>query len=177
MEVQNTLDRVSNYLELYNEVKVRVGDKDTALALIHEAAKDRRMDVIRQLERGKVNARPRANNDLATPKQIGFLIRILFVSSEAEFSLVALDSQGPAALFRFTGAVTFPRKRQWRIQRGGNGRQRLAAASYGTAPLAGRIQFNVYRANSPRQTAMMESGRADSRTRMSGLSKGHDAKG
>ena len=73
MEVQSTLDRVGDYNELYDQVLEKVGDKDVALGLIHEAAKDRRMDVIRQLERGKANSPASANGDEATPKQIGWL--------------------------------------------------------------------------------------------------------
>jgi hypothetical protein len=73
MKIQSTLDRVGDYNELYDQVLEQVGDKDVALGLIHEAAKDRRMDVIRQIERGKANYPASTNGDEATPKQIGWL--------------------------------------------------------------------------------------------------------
>lgn len=73
MEVQGTLDRVNRYEQLFEQVKARVGDKDVALGLIHEAAKDRRMDVIGQLETGKPNNGAKGDGEEATPKQIGWL--------------------------------------------------------------------------------------------------------
>lgn len=73
MDVKNTMERVNGYQQLYEQVFERVGDQEIALALMHEAAKDRRMDVIQASQRGVARVGPNGNEQSATSKQIGWL--------------------------------------------------------------------------------------------------------
>ena len=73
MDVNNTMERVNGYQQLYEQVFDRVGDQTIALASMHEAAKDRRMDVIRASQSGTARVGPNGNDQAATPKQIGWL--------------------------------------------------------------------------------------------------------
>ena len=73
MDVNNTMERVNGYQQLYEQVFDRVGDQEIALALMHEAAKDRRMDVIRRSESGVARVGPNGNEQAPTSKQIGWL--------------------------------------------------------------------------------------------------------
>ena len=63
---KNTQARVDKYLELLEELKQRAGDDKTALALLQELSKDRRMDEIREEREAK-------NGEPATARQLKFL--------------------------------------------------------------------------------------------------------
>jgi hypothetical protein len=60
------MERVEEYLKLFNELKERLGEEGVARAILSEVAKDRRMDEIRSEQEAK-NGKP------ATAKQLAFL--------------------------------------------------------------------------------------------------------
>ena len=75
MENNNTNSRVTHYLELYEEVRDRVGDDQIALGIMHELAKDARMCQI-VAERQTARDQPTSGDQPATEKQLGYLGRL-----------------------------------------------------------------------------------------------------
>ena len=55
-------EKLDSYLELLDEIQEKTEDERTAMALLSEISKDRRMDVIREERENK-------NGELATEKQ------------------------------------------------------------------------------------------------------------
>jgi len=66
MEKEEIQKRLNLYLEALEEARKRVGDEQVAIAIIHEVAKDVRMERMR-MEREASNGQP------ATPKQLEYL--------------------------------------------------------------------------------------------------------
>jgi len=65
----NTKKRLDNYLELLDEVSEKTSDEKTAVALLQEISKDRRMEQIRE-------ERENQNGDGATFKQKKFMRKL-----------------------------------------------------------------------------------------------------
>ena len=61
--------RVGAYNELFDEIRNNVGDDSLALAILHNVAKDLRMEQIR-------SERSTSQDTQATPRQKGFLRRL-----------------------------------------------------------------------------------------------------
>jgi hypothetical protein len=74
MESKNANDSVTYYLELFEDVRDRVGDDRIALAIMHELAKDARMRQI-AAERGVLGyqAASSAEETPATVRKLGLL--------------------------------------------------------------------------------------------------------
>jgi len=66
---KDTKERLNAYLELLDEIKEKTDNEGTAVALLHEICKDRRMLQIKQEKAG-------SNNELATEKQKKFMNRL-----------------------------------------------------------------------------------------------------
>ena len=62
----NTKQRLKSYLELLEEISEKTSDESVAVALLHEIAKDRRVEQMRQ-ERGL------ANDEAATDNQKNYM--------------------------------------------------------------------------------------------------------
>ena len=62
----NTKQRLKSYLELLEEISEKTSDENVAVALLHEIAKDRRVEQMRQ-ERGL------ANDEAATDNQKNYM--------------------------------------------------------------------------------------------------------
>lgn len=63
---KDTKERLNAYLELLDDIKEKTDNEDTAVALLHEICKDRRMSQIKQEKAG-------GNDELATEKQKKFM--------------------------------------------------------------------------------------------------------
>ena len=68
------MDRVGNYLKLFNDIKQSVGDDITARAILSEVSKDRRMDEIRSEQEAR-NGKPATAKQLAFLKDLGVSFR------------------------------------------------------------------------------------------------------
>ena len=75
MEQRNT-DRLKHYLELFEEVRQKVNDESTAVALVQEIGKDGRVEKMRGFPETTVASFDANGEPLATSKQIGFLRRL-----------------------------------------------------------------------------------------------------
>ncbi len=65
-----TNQKVEEYLKLLGYIKNRVEDERTAVAILTELNKDRRMDLMRQ-ERQQRNGKPASKKQLAYLKKLG----------------------------------------------------------------------------------------------------------
>jgi hypothetical protein len=66
---QNIQAKLDKYLDLFEELKQKTNDERTALTLLQEVSKDRRMEEIRE-EREVKNSEP------ATTKQLNFMKKL-----------------------------------------------------------------------------------------------------
>ena len=84
---QNAVDAVDDYLKLYNEIKVRTGDGQSALVILREVNKDVRMAQISEerartrqrrisLGSGRANVSQDDNARPATERQLGYLSQL-----------------------------------------------------------------------------------------------------
>ena len=66
---ENIQAKLESYLELFEEIRQKTGDERTALSLLQEVSKDRRMEEIRQEKEAK-------NSEPATEKQKNFMKKL-----------------------------------------------------------------------------------------------------
>ena len=84
--METEIDNATHYIELYENVRSKVGDEHVALAVLHELGKDRRMKEIRDERAGQLgasrnngyragqgNTRAMNGEQSASSKQIGYL--------------------------------------------------------------------------------------------------------
>ena len=67
---KDTKQRLDSYLELLDEISEKTSDENVAVALLHEIAKDRRSEQIRQ-ERGFANDEAATDNQKNYMKDLG----------------------------------------------------------------------------------------------------------
>lgn len=67
---QNIQAKLDKYLDLFEELKQKTGDEKTALTLLQEVSKDRRMEEIRE-ERENKNSEPATARQLKFMKKLG----------------------------------------------------------------------------------------------------------
>ena len=69
----NIQGKLEKYLELFQEIRGKVDDERTALTLLQEVSKDRRMEQIRE-EREMKNGEPATTRQLQFMKKLGIEI-------------------------------------------------------------------------------------------------------
>ena len=78
----NIQAKLEAYLELFQEIKSRVGDEILARAILSEVSKDRRMEQIRE-EREMRNGEPATTRQLQFMKELGIKIRAGITKKQA----------------------------------------------------------------------------------------------
>ena len=83
---QNIQAKLDKYLDLFEELKQKTGDEKTALSLLQEVSKDRRMEEIRE-ERENKNSEPATTRQLMFMKKLGIEVPPGVTKKEASISI------------------------------------------------------------------------------------------